>query len=110
MAIKSICFVFIDHMKVDEVLESGNVPGRFFTLLDQKLEEDWNEFGTKLAIDRSTLEEIKIDCATHQNPAADVIEMIYTSEPTMTGGQFKKHLENIKRKDVKKKLDDYAGT
>ena len=104
-------FVFAVSMEVGEFLDSGKVPGRFFTLLDQKPEETWKSLGTKLGIDNATLEGIKIDCATqHQNPAKHVIEMIYTSNPTLTIDQFKKHLENITRNDVKKKLDNLPGT
>ena len=56
------------------------------------------------------LNSIKIDCANQcQNPAEEVIEVIYRSNPTMTMGQFKKHLTDIKRKDVKNKLDDLKG-
>ena len=66
--------------------------------------------GVKLGVESSTLEGIKVDCATrHQNPAQDVIELICASDPTMTIGQFKKHLENIKREDVKRTLNNHPG-
>lgn len=37
------------------------------------------------------------------------MELIYTRNPTMTIGQFKKKLINIKRTDVKNKLDHLEG-
>jgi len=98
-----------DQMNVDEALDSGKIPGRFFTLLDQKPEETWNKLGSKLRVDQETLEGIKVDCLTrNQNPAQDVIQMICCKSPLMTIGQFKKHLENIKREDVAKKLKDLS--
>ena len=103
----TVCHVLAGTQKVDEVLESGIVPGRFFTLLDQKPEETWNKLGRKLGVDPPTLKKIKIDCAVqHQNPSQHIIEIICSSNPNMTMGQFKKKLENINRKDVKAKLDD----
>lgn len=98
-------------MRVDKVLESGVVPGRFYTLLDQKPEEKWNELGMYLGLDGPTLKEIKIHCANRkENPAEDVIELLCAKKPTMTIGQFKKHLENAKRMDAREKLDSLPGT
>ena len=98
-------------MKVSEALESGMIPGRFFTLLDQKPDDIWNKFGERLGFDRQTLKIIRVDCLTrHQNPAEEVIEMLCAVQPMMTIGQFKIHLANIDRKDVSGKLDYSPGT
>lgn len=103
-------FFLTDDANIGEAIEAGQVPGRFFILLDQRPEEDWNKLGSKLEIDPSQLEGIKSDCATrHQNPAEDVIEMICASNPTMTTGQFKMHLQNIERNDVKNKITEHEG-
>lgn len=97
-----------DDANIGEAIEARQVPGRFFILLDQKPEEDWNKLGSKLEIDSSQLEGIKSDCIIrHQNPAEDVIEMICASNPTMTIGQFKMHLQNIERNDVKNKINEH---
>ena len=90
----TVCLVLAGTQKVDEVLESGIVPGRFYTLLDQKPEETWNKLGCKLGVDRPTLKKIKIDCKVrHQNPSQHVIEIICASNPSMTIGEFKKKLK-----------------
>lgn len=103
-------FFLTDDANIGEAIEAGQVPGRFFILLDQRPEGDWNKLGSKLEIDPSQLEGIKSDCATrHQNPAEDVIEMICASNPTMTIGQFKMHLQNIERNDVKNKITEHEG-
>ena len=103
-------FFLTDDANIGEAIEAQQVPGRFFILLDQKPEEDWNKLGSKLEIDSSQLEGIKSDCTTrHQNPAEDVIEMICASNPTMTIGQFKMHLQNIERNDVKNKINEHEG-
>lgn len=106
----TVCLVLAGNQKVDEVLELGIVPGRFFTMLDQKPDETWNKLGRKLGVDSPTLKSIKIDCAVqHQNPSQHVIDIICASNPSMTTGEFKKKLENIKRMDVKDKLDGLPG-
>ena len=98
-------------MKVSEALESGMIPGRFFTLLDQKPDDIWNKFGERLGFDRQTLKIIRVDCLTHhQNPAKQVTEILCSAQATMTIGQFKMHLVNIDRKDVSAKLDCLPGT
>ena len=109
MTTATIFFLTADA-NIGEAIEARQVPGRFFILLDQKPEEDWNKLGSKLEIDSSQLEGIKSDCTTrHQNPAEDVVEMICASNPTMTIGQFKMHLQNIERNDVKNKINEHGG-
>ena len=100
--------VSADEMTVDDLLESGHFPGRFFILLDQMSEERWKTLGNRLHVDSQTLEGIKIDCvAQHQNPAQKAMELIYASQPTMTINTFKEKLKNIRREDITKgKLND----
>lgn len=106
----TVCLVLASNQKVDDVLESGIVPGRFYTLLDQKPEETWIKLGSKLGADPSALKRLRIDCVVqHQNPAQHVIEIICASNPSMTIGEFKKKMENIKRKDVNDILDRLPG-
>lgn len=102
--------LLVDEMNVGDVLESGSFPGRFFVLLDQKPEGKWNQLGTNLGVNPEILEEIKIDCATrHHNPAQEVMDLIYTSRPSMTINNFKAKLREIKRDDIIKRLDKEAS-
>ena len=97
--------VFADEVTVDDLLESGRFPGRFFILLDQMPEERWKTLGTRLDVDSQTLEGIKIDCvAPHENPAQEAMELIYTSQPTMTINTFKEKLKKIRREDITKRI------
>ncbi len=99
-------------MKVEAFLESAdlNIPGKVLNMLNQLPEETWLNLGVQLGVDREKLKRIKIDGANQQqNPAGHVINLIYSSDPTMTIGQFKKHLKNIERAEVAKKLDELQG-
>ena len=96
--------VFADEKIIDDLLESGNFPARFFILLDQMPEERWKTLGNRLHIDNQTLEGIKIDCVTqYQNPAEEAMELIYTSQPTMTIDTLKEKLKKIGREDITKR-------
>ena len=98
---QTLPLVFADHLTVYDLSESGDFPGKFFVLLDQVPEEHWKSLGDRLDVDPKILEGIKTDCATqHQNPAQEVIELIYTSHPTMTIHMFKEKLKEIKREDI----------
>lgn len=99
-------------MTIETFLEETDpsIPGKVFITLDPLTDEKWQELGIKLGVDRNDLKGIMIDCANqHQNPAGDVMEVIYTRNPTMTIGQFKKKLINLRRTDVKNKLDHLEG-
>lgn len=109
----TIClFLISDQMTIEEFLESAdpNIPGRVFIALDLQPDEKWQNLGIKLGVEHQDLSGIRIDCANqHQNPAGEVIEWIRASKPTMTIGQFKEHLKNIKRVDVMNKLKNLSG-
>ena len=99
-------------MTIETFLEETdpNIPGRVFTELDLVIDERWQELGIKLGVDREDLKGITTDCANqHQNPAGDVMQVICATHPEMTIRQFKKKLINIKRIDVKNKLDHLEG-
>lgn len=105
-------FSLIDDEKVVDFLESSdlNIPGRVLIMLDLIPEETWRNLGVNLGVDRKKLKQIKIDCANQQeNPAGHAINIIYRSQPTMPITQLKKHLTDIERNDVAKKLDKLSG-
>ena len=105
-------FLISDHITIETFVEETdpNIPCRVFITLDLLTDEKWQELGIKLGVDRNDLKGIITDCANqHQNPAGGVMEVICAYYPTMTIGQFKKKLINIKRTDVKNKLDHLEG-
>ncbi len=105
-------FVISDQMTIEDFLESEDpsIPGKVCIALDLQPDEKWQKLGIKLGVEHQDLSAIKIDCANqHQNPAGDVIEVICAKKPTMTISQFKEHLKNIKRTDVKNKLGNLKG-
>ena len=105
-------FLLPDQITIETFLEATDpsIPGRVFITLDRLTDEKWQNLGMKLGVDRGDLKAITTSCANqHQNPAGEVIEVICTRHPTMTIGQFKKKLINIKRTDVRNKLDHLHG-
>ncbi|KAL9988352.1 hypothetical protein ACROYT_G002788 [Oculina patagonica] len=96
-----------DDMKVQEFLElpDQNIPGRVLIMLDLLPEETWQNLGVNLGVDREKLKCIKIDCANQQqNPAGHLMDIIKSSQPTMTIGQLKNRLTVIERNDVAETL------
>lgn len=83
---------------------------KVFLKLDHLPTDQWQTLGLNLGVERDNLRHILTDCANqNQNPAQHVIGYIFRSHPTMLMGQFKKYLSDIKRNDVKARLDDMKG-
>ena len=103
----------LDHKKIDEMLQKGMIPGRFFILLDHKQDEHWKMLGRRLGIDDKDLTGIMTDCAAqHKNPAQEVIHYLCAKHPNMPISDFKTYLgcdTGIKRKDIIKELDSEPG-
>ncbi len=99
-------------MKVQEFLElpDQNIPGRVLIMLDLLPEETWQNLGVNLGVDREKLKCIKIDCANQQqNPAGHLMDIIKSSQPTMTIGHLKNRLTVIERNDVAETLAELQG-
>lgn len=99
-------------MTIEAFLEEidPSIPDRVFITLDRLTDEKWQKLGIELGIDRGDLKAITTNCANqHQNPAGEVIDIICARDPTMTIVQFKRKLINMKRTDVKNKLDHLPG-
>ena len=72
--------------------------------------EKWWSLGIKVELDAKILKRINVDCKNRQeDPGSHVINIISTSQSTMTIGQFKKKLENIGRNDIAGKLKKLPG-
>ena len=104
----------LDHKKIDEALQKGMIPGKFFILLDHKQDEHWKNLGLRLGIDHKNLTGIMTDCAAqHKNPAQDVIHYLCAKDPNMLISEFKKYFDcsdtGIFREDIIKKLDSHPG-
>ncbi|XP_022783771.1 uncharacterized protein LOC111324475 isoform X3 [Stylophora pistillata] len=97
-----------ENMTAEEFFEfqNRNVIGKVLMKLDLIDKDNWWNLGIKIGMSAKSLKQIKIDCENRQeNPGSHVINIIATSEPTMTIGQFKKKLANLGRKDVARKLN-----
>ncbi|CAH3037873.1 unnamed protein product [Pocillopora meandrina] len=98
-----------DNMEIGNFLETQPPVflNKVFLKLDHLPTDQWQTLGLNLGVERDNLRHIMTDCANqNQNPAQHVIGYIFRSHPTMLMGQFKKYLSDIKRNDVKARLDD----
>ena len=99
-------------MTVEEFFDSPNRnhTGKVLLMLDLIDIEQWCSLGIRLGINKESLTQIRTDCVNRQeNPGGDVLNIIFTSNATMTIGQFKKKLEKIGRSDIAGKLEKLSG-
>ena len=97
---------------VEEFFDSPNRnhTGKVLLMLDLIDKEKWSSLGIRLGINQESLTQIMTDCINRQeNPGGDVLNIISTSNATMTIGQFKKKLEKIDRSDIARKLEKLSG-
>lgn len=97
---------------VEEFFDSPyrNHTGKVLLMLDLIDIEKWCSLGIGLGINKESLTQIMTDCVNRQeNPGGDVLNIISTSNATMTIGQFKKKLEKIERSDIAGKLEKLSG-
>ena len=97
---------------VEEFFDSPNRnhTGKVLLMLDLIDEKKWCSLGIRLGISQESLTQIMTDCVNRQeNPGGDVLNIISTSNATMTIGQFKKKLEKIERSDIAGKLEKLSG-
>ena len=97
---------------VEEFFDSPNPnnTGKVLLMLDLLDKEKWLSLGVRLGINQGSLTQIVTDCVNRQeNPGGDVLNIISTSNATMTIGQFKKKLEKIGRSDIAGKLEKLSG-
>lgn len=102
----------IANTTVEESFESPNrnTIGKVLLMLDLIDKEKWWSLGIEIELDAKSLKRINIDCKNRQeDPGSHVINIISTSHPTMTIGQFKKKLDKIGHKDIAKKLKELSG-
>ena len=110
--VRNIFFSMIANMTVEDFFESPNrnTIGKVLMMLDLMDKEKWWNLGIKIELDAKSLKRINVDCKNRQeDPGSHVINIISTSQPKMTIGQFKKKLENIGRKDIAGKLKKLPG-
>ena len=110
--VRNIFFSMIANMTVEEFFESPNrnTIGKVLMMLDLMGKEKWWNLGIKIELDAKSLKRINVDCKNQQeDPGSHVINIISTSQPKMTIGQFKKKLEKIGRKDIAGKLKKLPG-
>ena len=102
----------IANMTVEDFYDSPNrnTIGKVLLMLDLMDKEKWWNLGIKIGLDANSLKRINVDCKNRQeDPGSHVINIISTSQPKMTIGQFKKKLEKIGRKDIAGKLKKLPG-
>ena len=107
-----ICFFSMIEGSVEEFFDSPNRnhTGKVLLMLDLIDIQKWCSLGIRLGINKGSLTQIVTDCVNRQeNPGGDVLNIISTSNATMTIGQFKKKLEKIERSDIAGKLEKLSG-